>query len=234
MKKHICAFTILLTINSLAFSQTPSVSEIINKYLNAIGGKEKLETIQDVTLTSAIQIQGMTENIIAQKKNGKFTSTGTIDGMGEVEKWVCDGKKVLLTAMGQSKALDGKLLDLTLAQAAGIFPELYYDKIGISGQFLGTEKLNDRDVYKIEWSHTAGKWTDFFDAQTGLKIQQTAEFETPQGNIKTTNTFSNYKTVDGIRFPHTQTINNGMMDLTTNISKIELNKGLNDSLFEIN
>ena len=78
-----------------------------------------------------------------------------------------------------------------------IFPELEIDPDQISLQ--GIVSVDGIDAYEIKWSDNK---TVFYAVEDFLKLQ-TVETMEMQGQIQSSTTsFSDYKAVEGIRFPH--------------------------------
>ncbi len=232
MQKLVLSIAFLFFSKIISLAQEPTVNQVLENYYKAIGGNDRISKIVSISIESEVKIQGMTEKVVAHKKNGKLVSTGTIEGMGEVEKIVCNGKMARVTAGGRTQEVEGNNLKLFLSQTA-IIAEQDYEKNGIKGEFKGIEKLEEKEAYLIKWNSEIGSWTDYYDVNSGLKILQVIEAETPQGKMTTEISFKEYKDFDGVLFPTIQKTSNGLMELEVKILKIELNKDLNDEIFDI-
>ena len=81
---------------------------------------------------------------------------------------------------------------------------------------------------------SGSKVSYYYDADSGLKIRKSETMQSPQGEIVQDQDFSDYREVDGIKFPFSTTIPmGGPMKLTANTENLELNTGINDSEFAL-
>ncbi|RKY90189.1 MAG: hypothetical protein DRQ13_12935, partial [Ignavibacteriae bacterium] len=90
------------------------------------------------------------------------------------------------------------------------------------------------ECYKIELTtEDSTNWVQFYSIDSGLKIKEVKEVETTQGSFQQETFYSDYKEVDGLKFPFKIKQSFGMQTIEMNVSSVKLNKGLNDSVFEI-
>ena len=109
------------------------------------------------------------------------------------------------------------------------FPEANYAKNGYTLQLAPMlDNIDGTDVYVITATSPAGGVTkEYFDANTGLKIRK----ETTVGMAPSTYTYSNYKEVNGIMFPYSEKIYQGV-DIILTITDVKINSGLKDEDFK--
>ncbi|MFN4146493.1 MAG: hypothetical protein ACK4GN_11765 [Runella sp.] len=183
MKKII--FSCLFLIGSLkAFTQdTPTAEAVIDKYLTAIGGKEAIAKIEDLTMNMNMEIdrQGQTmmiETEVKQKKPNKFSSVSYAFGQ-ESGRTICDGSKVYsmrnMRGEQQANTVEGADATLQILQNA-TFPELLYDMYKITSTVVGKEDVEGKAAWKVEFATPEGKkWQEFFDIDSGLKLKRASE-----------------------------------------------------------
>lgn len=230
--KKISLFVSALFVSTLSFAQT--AEEVINNYVTAIGGKDAIAKIKDVTMNYTGEAQGATLEIVIQKKTpNKFLQAVNVVGMGEVQKQVCDGTKVRASGMQGSEDITDPEKVKAVAVQAVIVPEAEYTAMGAKLNYIGKEKVNNADAHKIEVTIGAVKMTEFYDVASGLKVRQVIIAETPMGSQTITSDYSDYKDVSGVKIAHKLNQDLGMMQLALTASKIEANTNLADALFEI-
>ena len=224
---------LLPALCQLATAQsTPTAEEVINKYVTAIGGKDALMKVTDLTMNMSADMNGNAIIITRkQKLPNKFSMVVNANGM-EVMKQTGDGSKVVMGGMQGSRTLDGPAAQQMTAMGT-LFPESHYAENGVKTTLVGPEKIDGKDTYKL--SHTtadgAATWTDNFDATTGLKVQSIVTSKSPQGEMTTTTTYSDYKDMNGIKFPMTLGQQSPRGPMTMSVDNIKVNKGLKDSDF---
>ena len=230
MKKQLVCL-LALFFSMAAFAQNPTAKQVLEKYVTAIGGKKKLETVKDLTYTLKGNMQGadLTQEI-KRKAPDKFKTSMTAAGMGEMMTMVMDGKKLSMNMMGNSKTVsEGPELDVLKSQNS-LFPELSYEKLKTNVTVAGKDTVNGSLAYKLEITVGTTKMTEYFDIASGFKVRQVA----PDGQGGTANVdFSNYKEVSGIKFPYTYTIGTPMGSLVMEVQSIEVNKGIADEVFMV-
>jgi outer membrane lipoprotein-sorting protein len=134
--------------------------------------------------------------------------------------------------MGENRELtEGNEVD-EIKNEAGVVSELNYIKNGYTLEIGGIEKVNDVEAYVLNISKGDTKTTSYFDKVTGLKIKTTTTVDTPMGAQQIIVEFSDYREVNGVKFPFVIKQNAGGMAMDITITSIEINKGLDDSVFK--
>ncbi|MEM6379672.1 MAG: insulinase family protein, partial [Bacteroidota bacterium] len=211
-----------------------TAEEVIAKYVKAIGGAEKLNQVKDYTMTMEANVQGQTLKVTNIKKApGKLSIEVSV--MGNVmQSTKFDGQQGAVMMMGQKQAIEGDDAAAIKGEAA-LFPELNYGKAGYNEiSISGIEELEGVQVYVIDVLDKMGNTKkEYFNVETGVKLKSVATVNTQGQTITTTQDFSNYKAVDGIFFAHTIKTSGTMpFPIEMKVSSIELNTGVEDSVFE--
>jgi zinc protease len=209
-----------------------TIDQVINKYIDAVGGKEKMLQIKDETIKLTGTMQGMNIVVtISRKAPNKFYQLVDF-GMGQ-QKTVFDGVKGKTSAMGQEQELSGDQLE-SIKVEAEMNAILDYAKYGIKPELTGMEKINDKDAYKVTLTMPSGKKsTQYFDVANGLLVRQITTAETPQGNFTSSIDMEDYRDVQGMKVPYKMIQSTPMGSIELNMSSVEINKGLDDSVFEV-
>ncbi|MBO0948826.1 insulinase family protein [Fibrella forsythiae] len=211
-----------------------NAQQVIDKYITAIGGKEALMKIQDMSMQMSTEVQGTPVKMSRlDKAPNKSVMAVTVMG-NEMMKMVSDGQQAARIVRGNKTALSGKDADQQLVQD-GLFPELYYAANKVTSTLDGTEKVDGKDTFKVKNTTANGHtWTDFFDATTGLKTQTMSMQKGPQGEVAQIISYGDYKAVNGVLIPYQIKQPMGPMTLTLSVDKVEVNKGLKDTDFSVN
>ena len=208
---------------------------IIENYIKAIGGKEVLSNVKDVTIEMSASIQGMQlsmKNI--QKDNIKLISSVTMNSMTLSEQ-IFDGTKGKITAMGQpEKIVEGEEAN-ELRDEASIFPELFYTEKGTTLELAENEVINGIDCYKLLIKDAKGKIkSDYFAVDSGLKMRTSMVEKSGEQEVTIIRDYGDYKPVANILFPHKLVIKGAMpAPLDANVKSINVNSQVSDDLFKV-
>jgi predicted Zn-dependent peptidase len=210
-------------------------SAIIENYIKAIGGKEVLSNVKDVTIEMSASIQGMQlsmKNI--QKDNIKLISSVTMNSMTLSEQ-IFDGTKGKITAMGQpEKIVEGDEAN-ELREEASIFPELFYTEKGTTLELAENELVNGVDCYKVLIKDAKGKIkSDYFAVDSGLKMRTSMVEKSGEQEVTIIRDYGDYKPVSNILFPHKLVIKGAMpAPLDANVKSINVNSQVSDDVFKV-
>ena len=208
-----------------------TAEKVVEKYIEALGGREKLEAVSGLKQISTMNMQGQEiESRMYKQKPDKYKMEMIMNG-NVMTKQVYDGESAKVIAMGQQQNLQGEQLE-QMKYEAKMHKFLRYDELGVETELAGIEQVDGEDAYKLKVMHSNGNMHyDFFDMDTGLKVKTKKTVQSQQGEITQEVKYSDYKEVDGIMFPHTTDIS-GMQSMTMKIKSIEVNPELTEADFQ--
>lgn len=201
-----------------------TATAVVNKYFEAIGGKEKAMAVKTTMMVSNATIQG-TPLVMTTKASSPNKTLMTISVMGNtMQKVVFDGEKGYQEAQGRKTEM--KPEDITEGKEANaIFKDLNYT----SGELIRIEPIEGKNTIVLK----IGNEEIFYDMTSGLKVKAIKIVKTPGGKeVKVPTTYGDYKAVEGIMFPHSIEIKSGPMNLNFKIAEIKINEGVEDKDFE--
>lgn len=210
-----------------------TVEKVIENYLKAIGGSDKLKSVSDLVMKMSTSIQGMAIELVSTyKAPGKIVVTTSVGG-NIMQKQVFDGERGQVTAMGQKIELSGKQLE-DMKMQAKLFPELEYKSQGFELKLADIEDIEGKPAYKIQINSPQGATkTEFFDVASGLKVRSVVSQDTQMSPMTVTANMGDYREVDGIKFPFAIKQQAGLQALDLKVNSIEMNKGISNDLFVI-
>jgi hypothetical protein len=182
----------------------PSADQIIEKYVQALGGKAAFEKITSRLSKGSIEIpdaglSGTAE--IYEKAPNKTVAFVDIAGFGLVREGF--NGTVAWEDNPQTGMREKSGVELTDAKRdADFYREIKLKTIYTKMTLKGKEKVGDKEAYVIDAVPAEGtpeKW--FFDTQSGLRIRSDAERESPQGKVLIESYLGDYREVDGIKIP---------------------------------
>ena len=214
-------------VGAVAVPEGIGVAEVLNNYLDAIGGKEKLEAVKSYIMTAEAEMQGMTLNLEMKKTaDGKFMQDIKV-GENSMNKQVFDGEKGYMMMQGQRKDMGTKEIKGIKLEAVP-FPELNYlsnDSITLEGM----ETVDGKKAYKVKLSEEKSA---FYDVETGLKIQETTVADMGGQQMTSTLDYKDYREVSGIRFPFILAQTVGPQSFDFKVLGVKINEGVSDADFE--
>ncbi len=207
-----------------------TVESVIENYITAIGSRENVEKVKDKTtvlegssgqMNLTITITQKTPNMFRQKLESNFFNQ---------ETWY-DGVNAKRVSMGQESYLEGEELESTKTLAI-LHPFLDFESHGMIPKLSGVETINNRDTYRVEINLPGEeKWTHYYDTETGLLNRYISDIKVQGNELKTVIDFMDYKEVDGVKYAHKLSQVSAGRKIELNVKSIEINKGLDESLF---
>jgi outer membrane lipoprotein-sorting protein len=221
-----------------AWAQT--ADEIVEKNIQARGGKDKIKAVQTVRMTGKMTVgpgmeapftlemarpakarmefslQGMTA---VQAFDGK-TGWAVMPFLGKTEPEVLPAEE--LSQMEEQSDLDGALVD--------------YKAKGHQVEYLGKADYEGTPVHKLKVTLKAGKVVTYFvDAESFLELKTESKNKIQGQEVDTETVVGDYKEVGGVLFAHSMQskIKGGQNGMTMTIDKIEVNPEVAATRFEM-
>lgn len=180
--------------------------KVINRYLDAIGGRDLLKGITTIKSVSEAEIQGMTitiEQIVDQNKGIAIQNTKM---GGQVLAQVrVDNGQVVVTAQGQRQELPEEM-GAPYMSLLDIFPELYYVEKGYAMELDGISSVNGENAYTLKVQTEAGSIVEYYSVESGLKLKSESA---TTGEM----TYGAYESYDGLLYPASVTQVNQMLPM---------------------
>ncbi|HTN47326.1 MAG TPA: pitrilysin family protein [Flavipsychrobacter sp.] len=221
---------------STAATANVTASDVMKKYINAIGGEKALNSIKDMKVVMEGEFQGQKLTLTEIKKAPNKTKQIVAMGAMTLQKMVFDGAGGYQEAQGQKQNLEGD--DLKDAQEkADILADLHPEKYGIKRTLSGIEQVNGKDAYKVEAVKGDDKTIEFYEVATGLLVKKIESADMPDGSsISLATEFGDYKEVpgsNGYKVPNTIKVPLGPgMNMDAKLISAEVNKNIDDAEFQ--
>lgn len=204
-------------------------ADVIANYVKAIGGKENMMKINDVSSVAAMEMQGMKIEIVTKQKAPDKIMVETKLGPNVMSKQVYNGVSAKAKTPAGIQEITGNDKEDMRLQAT-LNAELYLDKLGIKPELTGVEEVNGKPAWKVTIALPSGRSTvDYYDQESGLKIKTVAQ----QAQMAVTTEYADYKPVNGVLFPFKMKQSVGPQSFDIVFSSIEINKGIDDSVFVV-
>jgi outer membrane lipoprotein-sorting protein len=113
-------------------------------------------------------------------------------------------------------------------------PLLNYKQAGVTIELAGKEKVGEREAFVLVVKPKSGPAVrQYIDAASYLSIKQVIKINVPQigGELEQTTEFFDFKDVDGVKVPFRVMTSSAVQTLTVNISQVEHNVQIDQTLF---
>ncbi|MDP4148022.1 MAG: hypothetical protein Q8927_06130 [Bacteroidota bacterium] len=222
-----------LTVGSL---KAQTADDVINKYVNALGGKDLIAGIKTLYEEGSMQFGGTEMPSTTYIVNGKaFKSVVDFNGQEIVQVVTLDkGGWVINPAMGQTTATampeeQTKIFKMSMDVGG---PLLNYAAKGNKVELVGKDTTAGGVAYKLKMTTRDGfSVMIYIDSKTYYLVKTVAEVP---GQGESTTTFSDHKKTDyGLVVPYTAEISNPQFQLVITQKKVEVNKTIDPAIFDM-
>jgi predicted Zn-dependent peptidase len=201
-----------------------TAEKVLEAYLAAIGGEEKVKAIKTAKISMDANVMGTPLNIAFSydPQNGRYGQKLSVGGNVMQKTTLADGKAAV-SAQGQQMDLTGEQLEAVMLNSY-LFPEAIYQEKGYTLTFDGLKDVEGTPAYKVIISAPSGaKLINYYAQESGLKIK----YENPASG----DTFySDYQAKDGVLLPMAWTIKSPAIPvpLEAKVTTLELNVPITD------
>jgi len=238
MSKKSLVFTLALFLVGGMTVQALTVDEVIKNHIDAVGGMDKLKSIQTMKVTLKFQTQGIEgPAVVYTKRPNLFRLEATIQGMQLVQAF--DGETGWMISPFGGNPEPQKLNEQQtrdLAEEADIDgPLVDHDKKGHTVELLGEEELEGTPVYKLKLTLKSGNIRYIYlDKEYFLPIKITSKVKQGETEYEVDTYQGDYKEVDGMMMAHSTEIKMGGQTMRTlTVEKVEMNEALDDAMFKM-
>ncbi|MBL7851777.1 MAG: outer membrane lipoprotein-sorting protein [Cyclobacteriaceae bacterium] len=239
-------FLIVFAFFCFSATQAQTVDEIVNKYFENTGGRDKWAALQGMKISAKLNQGGMEIPIeIYQFKDGRAMQVINFQGK-EIKQGVYDGTTLwshnfmnMKAEKSDAEATANYKLEI------GEFPDpfLNYKERGLTAEFLGKETIDGTETYKIKLTKKPimvdGKPADnvvfyFFDTESYVPLMMEAEVKSgPAKGMVAQTKWSDYQEVGGLMMPFSMAQGaKGQGSQPITITNIELNPKVDDAAFK--
>ena len=236
--KTLKSFALLI----LAFLFAGSVAaqtadEIIGKYLDAMGGKDKLSKITSLYVESTIDVMGSQGTIKSTTLNGKGMRQD-IDIMGSVitSCYTDKGGWSINPMMGSTTA--EPMPDVQYKSGKdGIFiggQLINYVEKGYKAELIGNETVANVNAFKIKITQPdSSSALYYFDPSTFQMIRSVQQAEMQGQMADNILTFSDFKQQDGYTMPYKIDMDmaGGQFTMQMAVTKVDMNIPVDEAIF---
>jgi predicted Zn-dependent peptidase len=204
-----------------------TVTTVLNSYLNAIGGIEKVKAVNSLKTFGNAQVTGAPSPIAITSttmKNGYSMTEMGMAGM-TMFKQVVTPKSGFRMQQGNKKEMDADELKNAQKNATPFRELIMLSSTDV--KLIGIEKVEDVDAYVLQ----EGKTKYFFDVSKGYKIAQATDTDVNGESVTMWTYFKDYRVIDGIKVPFNIVQNVGF-ELDIQIKDAIINREVSEKDFK--
>lgn len=233
IKKH-CLF-LLMALSTMIIAHAQTVDEVIGKYVDAIGGKEKLSQIKSLYFESSVQVMGNESPSSLTILNGKgFKIQSEFNGQKMIQCYTDKGGWAInpMAGVNSAQPMPDEIYKAGKGQIDIGGPLFNYAAKGNKAELLGKED----GAYKIKLTSKDSVETTYYIDPSTYYITKSVDKGTMMGQeVEVVRTNSNFKKTDfGFVYPSTVEISyNGQFNITSTVKKAEVNKDVDPAIFDM-
>lgn len=243
-RKNLIALVVLAVVPALLAAadapKTLTAEEIVAKYLEAIGGLDKLKSIQSLRMTGKITMGPGLEApmTMEMKRPSAMRMEFSVQGMTAITAF--DGQKgwqvVPFGGQTEPEPLPDDQADDLRGQASIDGPLVDYKEKGTKIEVLGKENLDGVEAYKLKLTSKAGDSRFMYvEAARFLPIRETMSRNVQGNDVEVEVLLGDYRETGGSKFPYA--IENRLKGLPMSqkmtIDKIEVNPTIDPARFKM-
>ncbi|MBS0030130.1 M1 family metallopeptidase [Chitinophaga hostae] len=214
-----------------------TATTILNKYINAVGGADKLKAVKDLTQQYKGEVSGTQVDVtVKAKQPDKLLQTVFVPAANLMAmKLLIDGNNVSMFRSGQEAPLP-PAEKVILKDNNRVFPELYFlaPENNVKLELLPvTEDINGVPTYVVNAATSNGALLRlYYDVKTGYKVRTVTLAGQEGGSPETVSDYGDYHEVSGIQFPFKYASGRSGLSVNMKLKTVTVNSGLTDELFK--
>lgn len=217
----------------VADAKLPSLDSVLQKYVEALGGKEALTKLTTRVIKGKVDVVGVSRGgqmEAYQKAPNKSLTVLDVHPLGVIKQGF-DGSAGWFFSNKGTRTLKGPELTALIADS-DFYRDLRFRELYPEARLLGKTKSGFRELYLVEAVPRGGSPEDlYFDVETGLLFRRDMMRQTSAGLVRAEIYYGDWREVDGIRLPFSITQSMGQVTLGFTIEEVKHNVTVDESVF---
>ena len=181
----------------LSAADSKTGREIVDRHLEAMGGKKLVMKRYDVVYKGQFEVQGFSGPFEIHRSDGKMLFFVELEGLGTLSQGY-DGEVGWELGQAGPEILEGARLENLVRQVDPrheLRDTSHYTKL----EAVGTEELDGETLDKVKLVSTSGEESfELYDPVSGLRRANVSTTQTPVGEQVLTLIFKDYEDFDGL------------------------------------
>jgi hypothetical protein len=220
------------SMSGILIPKSTTAANVIDNYLNAVGGAAKLKGVKDLTVKATSKLQGTELVAVTKYKTPDKESQEILAPAFNnfvVLRVNIDADSIRLVQF--NKELPIRKEDKSLAKAKyQLFPELEYGKPGYKIELApNMQVINNELAYIVTVTNPDGvRVKNYYDQKTGYKVRKLTDVPNA-----TPTDYGNYQSISsGIKIPFTEKTNAGGYPLELKVNEAVVNSNISNDVFK--
>ena len=211
----------------------PTVDQILDRYIKALGGSQALDKIKTRTRRGSVEVAGLKGTFeLHEAAPNKSLLLGSLPPpLGSVHQ-AFDG--TIGWVKNQNGVFEMRGEGLTQAQReANFFFDIKLKEQYKTMSVVGRERLGNREFHVIEGTLPDGQVERlFFDVESGFLVRRYWETPTYFGQLPNSSDFDSYRKVGNVWSPFVIRRSRGGQTFLQTITELKLNAKIDESIFK--
>lgn len=220
----------------LAADDLPKAATIIDKYVEATGGKAAYEKKHSSIQTGSMEFGalGLKGKVTSYHSEPNLTYTEIeLEGMGKVTDG-SDGKVAWSNSAMQGPHVKEGNEKAQAMRSARFNAEVHWRDSYKSAETKGVESVDGKDCYKVVLTPEEGSAvTRFYDKESGLLMKESATMQSPMGEVQVDAYPSDYRKEGDILLPHKLKQSFAGQEFTISIDSVKYNQEIAKDRFDL-
>jgi outer membrane lipoprotein-sorting protein len=233
--RGIIPLLVVLTAAGIALADLPTGEEVMEKSLEAMGGKAAFARHHNSLMKGTMSVSGvdMKMTIYAAEPNLSYTLFES-EMVGKMESG-CNGEIAWdLSVMQGASVKEGEELEKALFDAT-FNPQLHWQDRYTNVEVLAEEEVDGTACYRVALTPVVGDTiTVYLDTETWLTLRTETVSNSGMGSISIVTDHLDYREVDGVKTPFTlKVLLMGAQEMITTLDSIEFNVEIPEGTFDL-
>ena len=223
-----------------ADTPAPSVDDIVARHVAAVGGLDKIRSIQTLRERGHITAGADRQALVLRERKRPDRTRFELTTQGVTAVFVSNGEQGWKVSPFDNDVEPTPLAEEAVAEASEQAdiegPLVDWKQKGHTIELVGTATVRGREAYKVKLTLASGDVRhEYIDVKTMLRTR-TESTRTVRGRpLEIETTYSDYKKVGGVQFPHlVEVVAAGRPQmLRVLVERIEVNPTIADARFEM-
>jgi hypothetical protein len=204
LRGALAAFFALAALPASGTAQTPTVDDIVDRYVQTIGGRDAVLAATSSRTLGRMEIpaagmSGEIEVLIAGP--GDMIQRSSIAGFGESTSGMTGGRAWSVDPMQGARLVDGAEAE-QMQHSADPSVALRDARHFTSREVMGERDIDGERCIEVRFVWQSGReMVDCFSIESGLIVASRSTIDSPMGSVEATTRVKEYRDFGGIRTP---------------------------------